>query len=159
MKKWLKRTVTFIISLLIIYYIRSNYGSYKTIDQVAADYNNKKSSTLYWGEAGYFNIDSLMSFIKSDSTIEIKYFKFQKEDSLLLIVIVPKFDYKDDLLVKTFMYKINQRYDITHSTNISGLAFIKAFPKDSAKSRTFTPEAICVYTKPHSLACKEFSKP
>ena len=71
-----------------------------------------------------YDIDSLSSILKSDTTLNVYDIKFNSADSGIFIIDNPKFDYSDLTIANTVYSGIIKKYAIPNAKNISYIAVI-----------------------------------
>ena len=94
-----------------------------------------------------FNIDSFISRLKSDTTLNADDAKFDKNDSLLIIYLVPDIPIRDSGSMRSHLKTLHVTGAIKRAKNISGLVFVKTPPVDSLSSSTYQYQILSSFFK------------
>lgn len=94
-----------------------------------------------------FNIDSLLISIKSDTTLNADDATFGKDDSLLIIYLVPKITFKDSGTMRSHFKSLHVTNAIRRAKNISGVVFVKTPPADSTQPKGYQYQILSSFFK------------
>ena len=94
-----------------------------------------------------FDIDSLVTSIKSDSSLNADDVTFDNNDSLLIVYLVPTIQSSDSGILRSHFKSLHITSAIRRSKNISGLVFVKTPPKDSLTSKNYQYQILASFFK------------
>jgi hypothetical protein len=94
-----------------------------------------------------FNIDSLITSIKSDTTLNADDATFDKKDSLLIVYLVPKTEFRDSATMREHFKSLHVTNAIRRAKNISGLVFVKTPHADSMQSDNYKYQILSSFFK------------
>lgn len=94
-----------------------------------------------------FNIDSLLTSIKHDTSLHADDATFNKKDSLLIIYLVPNITTSDPGAMRAHFKTLHVTNVIRRAKNISGVVFVKTPPSDSLQSQHFQYQILSSFFK------------
>ena len=94
-----------------------------------------------------FNIDSFVTSIKTDKTLNAHDVKFDKSDSILIVYVVTDIPNNDSGALRAHFKSLHVTNAIRRAKNISGLVFVKTPSADSLQFATYQYHVLASFFK------------